>query len=87
MSGCLNSQTSSRAHLAVARGDRGSSRQTGWTVQGEGWEAEPAGWGRAWPCRAEEGTIGKPLKDLPIRPELPEYRKAKRGFPKAKSSS
>lgn len=36
----LSSGTSNRAHLAVVRGDRGSSRQTGWTVPGEGWEYE-----------------------------------------------
>lgn len=41
MSGIPNSQTSSRTHLAVARGDRGSSRQTGWTVPGEGWRRSP----------------------------------------------
>lgn len=66
MSGIPNSQTSGRAHLAVARGDRGSSRQTGWTVPGEGWRRSP-------PAGAGPGPVGrrrdcKPLRDLPIRP-------------------
>lgn len=52
MSGFPNSQTSSRAHLAVARGDRGSSRQTGWTVPGEGW-------GRSSPAGAGPGPVGR----------------------------
>lgn len=64
MSELLSSGTSSRAHLAAGRGDRGNSRQTGWTVPGEGWEAEPSRLGQGEALRG--GGNCQHLRNLPI---------------------
>lgn len=66
MSELLSSGTSSRAHLAAGRGDRGNSRQTGWTVPGEGWEAERSRLGQGEALRG-----GSALETCPSSPELP----------------
>ena len=59
-----------RTHLAAARGDGDSSRQTGRTVTGEGWEAELSSWGRARPRGPQEGTASA-LETCPSGPQLP----------------
>lgn len=69
MSGFLNSQTSSRTHLAVARGDRGGSRQTGWTVPGGGVGGGAQRLGHGQALQGGGGNC-KPLKDLPVRPRV-----------------
>lgn len=68
------SETVSGAHLVVGRGDRGSSRQTGRTVAGEGQaaqEAEPVG-ARPGPAGAEEGVARtqRPVRQATSCPRL-----------------
>lgn len=74
-----------RTHLAAARGDGGSSRQTGRTVTGEGWEAELSGWGRARPRGPQEGNCRR-LRDLRVWPRVAsEYTRPEGEAPEAKS--